>query len=303
MVEHLAQGKLTWVCLKSPTLDEVQGVMDTFRLPPALMGDLTTTVPKSGAVEVDGAIKITIDFPVVKRIDAAHPYEVKLILTEKALITVQYEEMEAIDRFKKEFEVVATLNKASRHASAVHLFLSLMNELYASSGTKLDYVESLMAEIEAKIFTNNERHMVLEIARVSKKLIAFRHTIRAHEDVLTDLRPLLLAKFKNGSSKELDEIEALYFALVRRSNTLFENLKALHDTNSALLTTKQNEIMKTLTIMAFITFPLTLFTSMFGMNTEATPILGSEGDFWIIVGIMVVATIGFFIFFKHKNWI
>ena len=64
----------------------------------------------------------------------------------------------------------------------------------------------------------------------------------------------------------------------------------------------RNEIMKILTIMAFITFPLTLFTSMFGMNTIATPIVGRTGDFWIILGIMVIVSAGLFSFFKYKRW-
>ena len=60
--------------------------------------------------------------------------------------------------------------------------------------------------------------------------------------------------------------------------------------------------MKILTIMAFITFPLTLFASMFGMNTHTTPIVGYPGDFWIILGIMVIVSAGLFSYFKYKKW-
>jgi Mg2+ and Co2+ transporter CorA len=55
--------------------------------------------------------------------------------------------------------------------------------------------------------------------------------------------------------------------------------------------------------MAFVTFPLSLFASIFGMNTKTLPLAGFEGDFWIILGIMVAATIFFFAFFKHKRWL
>ena len=69
-----------------------------------------------------------------------------------------------------------------------------------------------------------------------------------------------------------------------------------------MLTTKQNETIKTLTIMAFITFPLTLFSSMFGMNTEGTPIIGHQYDFWIIIAVMCTVAVFFFAFFKYKKW-
>jgi Mg2+ and Co2+ transporter CorA len=55
--------------------------------------------------------------------------------------------------------------------------------------------------------------------------------------------------------------------------------------------------------MAFVTFPLTLFASLFGMNTEMTPIIGHPADFWIIVGIMLSAAITFFAYFKYKRWL
>lgn len=84
--------------------------------------------------------------------------------------------------------------------------------------------------------------------------------------------------------------------------TYNETLNALDRTNQSLITTHTNEIIKILTIMAFATFPLMLFTSLFGMNTKTLPIVGAPNDFWIIVGIMLLATGAMFAFFKNKGW-
>jgi Mg2+ and Co2+ transporter CorA len=51
-------------------------------------------------------------------------------------------------------------------------------------------------------------------------------------------------------------------------------------------------VMKNLTIMAFITFPLTLLSSLFGMNTHDTPIIGFKGDFWLILSGITYVVIG-----------
>ena len=74
-------------------------------------------------------------------------------------------------------------------------------------------------------------------------------------------------------------------------------------TNDSLLTTKTNDIMKALTIMAFIMMPLMLFTSLFSINTEYLPLVTKENGFWIVVGSMVVLATIFFAFFKYKKWI
>lgn len=302
MTEHYSHGTIHWVNLKNPTQEDIQAVASEYEIPLIFLSDLLTPVPKNYAVYADGFVKIAMDFPVIKQTNKANHYEVKFFITKKGLITIQYEEMEAMDRFKREFEVAATLNKHAKNATGVHIFFALLGELYTSCTSKLDYVESILSEIESEIFKENERQMVFSIAQSSKKIIAFRHTLLTHSGVYEDARPLFEAHFKKSFEYDFENIDKTYTNLMHRTNALFDTLDALRETNFAMLTAKQNEIMKTLTIMAFITFPLTLFTSMFGMNTMTTPIVGKQGDFWIIVSVMLTATIFFFIFFKYKKW-
>lgn len=301
MIERFSQGKVSFVNMHTPTNEEVHEVMTEYNIPPTLLNDALSPIPQNYVMVVDNVIKMVVDFPVVKRIDAQHQYEVKFLITKHALIIIGYEEMEAIDRFKKQFEVVSVLHKKQRLTSA-HLFLALMSEFYQTSATKLDYINSILSDIEAEIFNDNEKQMVIDIAKTGKKLIAFRHVLRTHEDVLMGLRPLFGSMFKDIVHEELSGLNHTYYLLLNRTNASFETLNALRDTNMATLTAKQNEIIKTLTIMAFITFPLTLFSSMFGMNTEATPIIGHRHDFWIIVGTMLTGAIFFFSLFKFKKW-
>ena len=144
--------------------------------------------------------------------------------------------------------------------------------------------------------------MVFEISDISKKLISFRHILRGHEDVFREARPLFDDVYGDTFSIDLQNIQGQFFLLLRNTNTLFNPLIALRETNTAMITTRQNEIIKNLTIMAFITYPLTLISSMFGMNTEWSPIVGTKGDFWIIFAIMFSIAFVFFLFFRHQRW-
>ena len=81
-----------------------------------------------------------------------------------------------------------------------------------------------------------------------------------------------------------------------------DTIAELRATNDSLLNTKTNDIMRTLTIMAFTTFPLTLFASIFSMNTKVLPIVGMENDFWIIIGIMLLVMVSFYMYFRYKKW-
>ncbi|NCN52465.1 hypothetical protein GW943_01515 [Candidatus Parcubacteria bacterium] len=302
MIETYTQGTLTWVDVLNPTPDEVRALLETYQLPPSLLGDLAAPVPQSRALSIQGVIKVTMDFPIVKREDIERAHELKFLITKHALISVRYEDMGAIDQFKREFEVIGTLYKTNKHATGAHLFFALLRTLYNALDTKLDYLESKMNDIQREMFDNREKELVFVISKTSRRVLTFRQVLKTHERVFASLEDEVEECFGESVSLGLAEEILHGEMLTTRTHSLFEAFEELRETNFALLTTKQNQIMTVLTIMAFITFPLSLFTSMFGMNTTHTPILGHPNDFWIIVGIMTVVTIGFFGFFKYKKW-
>jgi len=127
--------------------------------------------------------------------------------------------------------------------------------------------------------------------------------MQTHASVIVVLEDKLKDAFGAKTKFDINAIAEHYEHVASRADILAKTIDDLRDTNAGLLNSKQNEIMKIFTIMAFITFPLTLFTSTFGMNTTTTPIIGHQGDFWIIISIMIVVSIGFFAFFKYKKWI
>lgn len=303
MIERFTQGSLTWIDLLNPSSAEVREVMEEAGLPPEYVGDLTGPIPRSSAIGAKGILKITFDFPIVKRTDINHPHEVKLLATKTHLVSVRFEDINAFDQYRREFEILSILKSTKKKATGAHLLLALLDFLYESLNTKLDYLESRLADIESEIFNEREKEMVFEISNISRRTITFRHVLKTHERVLQQLEMLTTAYWTKDNLAAVTELQDKYHFLLDRVQTVGETVDELRDTNIAILNTKQNEIMKILTIISFITFPLTLFTSMFGMNTVATPIVGVQYDFWIIVGVMVVVSNGFFWFFKRKRWI
>ena len=301
MIERFNGGKLTWIDMVNPTSDEIREVMEEANLPPELVSDLSAPIPRSSAVAVGNVVKVTLDYPIVKRADINHPHEIKLLATKTHLVSVHFEDIEAIHRFQKEFELLSILKNTKSKASGGHLLNAIMMFLYNSLNAKLDYLETKLVDVENEIFKGREKEMVFEISNISRRIISFKHVLATHAQVLDDLMELIETAFTKEHKTGVLEIHEQYLFLSSRVGTINETMDELRETNMALLTTKQNETMKILTILAFITFPLTLFTSMFGMNTSTTPIIGQPGDFWIIVGVMAVVSIGFFGYFKYKD--
>ncbi len=302
MIERYKDTEVAWVDLASPTPEEIRAVMEEFNIPPELLGDLTTPTPRSEARAAGHALKVTLDFPVVRRKDVETPHEIKFIVTKKALITVRYEEVTALHTFSKEFEVLVALGRGSKGTHGGFLFVALMSSLYNGLTAKLDYIESRLTFIEEEMFDEHEREMVLEISKNSQTLITFRQILFAHKEILNIAEPILLQLFDKAFDTRVHTLMAYHEYLSRRVDTLNASLQDLRETNNSLLSTKQNETMKILTVMAFVTYPLALVAAVFGMNTDHTPLVDGQYGFWIIVGLMSSAALCFFAYFKYKHW-
>ena len=145
--------------------------------------------------------------------------------------------------------------------------------------------------------------MVEKISKINRNLLNFKQSIRLHQDVLSSLEMVGSRFFGEKFSYYLSAISGEYFKIASHLEGNRETVLELRNTNDSLLSTKQNEVMKILTIMAFVTFPLSLIAAIFGMNTVYIPIIGTPGDFWIVMGIMGFATFLMFLYFKRKKWI
>lgn len=303
MIERHEHKNCTWLDVCAPTVDELRLILEECAIPSEFAADLLTTTPKTEVFSKKNALKITLDFPIVKRTDINHPHEVKFLVTKKNLVTIRFEEIESLHRFRKEFEVLCALKRKSTTVGSDTLFLTMLSYFYDALYTKLDYLETRLRDIEEEIFNEHEEAMVYELSQVSRRLISFRQTIDAHDDALIELTKDIAHAFPTDHTVKMEAITHQYKVVKRRLKALFATFNDLRRTNDSLLETKQNTTMRIFTILAFITFPLTLFSSMFGMNTEHTPIVGYQFDFWIIVGTMAFVSISFFTYFRYRKWL
>jgi len=301
MIKRFVLKKLTWLEVSNPTQEDIRDIVAEAGIPNEFARNLTIMIPQTETEFKKGALKITLDFPIVRRTDISHPHEVKFIVTKTHLVTIRFEDIEAIHHFGKEFEVRCLLHNGSLTTPA-KLMLVLLEFMYQAMYTKLEYLETKAQVVEEGIFNHKEKEMVFEISQISRRLIAFRKTIGAHDGALNKLADGMVCAFGNKYAPDCLSLKEHYYALTRHVQALSNTIDDLRDTNIGLLTTKQNEVMKTFTILAFITFPLTLFSSVFGMNTTNTPIVGQVGDFWFIVSIMGVVSVVFFAYFRYKRW-
>jgi magnesium transporter len=75
------------------------------------------------------------------------------------------------------------------------------------------------------------------------------------------------------------------------------------DTAQGFINIKQNQIIKTFSIAAVVFLPPTLVASLYGMNFKIMPELEWTYGYPLAIGLMILAGIAPYWYFKRKGWL
>jgi magnesium transporter len=303
MIHRHEYKNIVWVDLESPTTEEVREVALEFDIDTQVADELLTPTLKPHTQNFGHFLYLVLHFPTLRHSPTTPEQEVDFIIGETFIITTRYEAMPIFLEFNKVFEVNSTLDEDHFGGNAFNIFLFLAKRLYKSVEEDIDAVRETLEDIEREIFEGKEREMVIVLSHSGRNILNLKQSLDPHQEVLSSLADATNEFAGEEYAKRVRNLEDMYYRERKHIIRIWQTLTELRETNNSLLSTKQNEVMKILTIMAFVTFPLMLVTSLFGMNTNELPIVGLPHDFWIIIGIMVTATFFMFLFFKYKRWL
>lgn len=259
MISRYTYQGLTWIDALSPTADELVLLSDEFSIPHHLSGELLEPTMRSKTDLYDNFIYVVLHFPQIE--NEKEDEEIDFLIGKNFFITVRYEESAVINALLYKLENSATVanNKIFSHPST--LFVSLMKKYYHKLLIDLDTLARNIATIERSIFSGNQEKVVKEISFISRELIDFNRAVCLHKDVLDSYYYSGVEFFGQSYAYNASILKAEFGKVFSVLQSHKETLAELQKTNDSLLSTKQNSIMKNLTIVSFITFPLLLLAA------------------------------------------
>ncbi len=307
MINTHKYGGETWVDVDHGTPEEIHKLMDTYHIHPFVAKEMTSATPKPRIEFHDEYVYFILHFPAWKHTHSPdnRNQEVDFIVGKNTLITTRYDTIDAIHRLSKDLEVEHVLEKDKDHkVKHAHLiFVALLRSLYSGIFEELEYIDDLTEEITGKIFKGEERKMVVALSEVTRTLLDFKRVTDLHHEVLESLHHRGTALFGEEFGKE---VEAIILDYLKISTTIRSNLEVLHelrDTNNSLLSSKQNETVKQLTVLGAILLPMNLLSWVFAMRTGGVPLEHNPNGFWIVIGLMIAYALITVVYTKHKKWI
>jgi magnesium transporter len=306
MISTYKHEKLIWIDAENPTKDEIRELMDTYGIHPEIAEDLIDPTIRARADAYKEMLYFVFHFP-------QHTYqknksfdkrseEIDFVIGKNFIITVHYAPIDTLITFSRAFETSSLLHNQETKTPA-HIFVDILYTMYKSIQERVEDIQTTLNMYEEDIFSGKEREMVLELSLVNRVLIYFRDCLLSQKRALDVLGKTGSKMFDHHFEVLEDKIMHEYNKTERRVSLTKEYAGELRKTNDSLLSTKQNEIMKTLTVVNFIILPLSVITGLFGMNVESTPLSGNSYDFWIVVLLMAIITFISTLIFKRKNWL
>ena len=188
----------------------------------------------------------------------------------------------------------------SRGAS--HLLHDVIDRLVDYVFPILYKVDANIRELEEDVFTEQVPDVVREISWVRRDIIALQRIVKPQIAIVRNLehedRPFIRQELDVYFGDVLDHLNKTWDMLEDHRDVI----EGLSDTADILTTYRLNEVIKILTIISVIMLPLTLLSSIYGMNVPL-PFDDSAFSLLLILLLMGLMAAAMLYYFRRRRWI
>lgn len=302
----IIENDLTWVDIEKPTTKDIDWLKNNFNFHPVTLGELIPSSQREKVEHFNDYLFLVTYIPIFnEKKRTTTPVEVDFLITRNHLITVHNESLEPIKTFAEKCRNKPELKNKYFGLATGHLFYWLNEEFLNFAERQLVHIGKNIQRIEEGIFKNLERDMIREISMIKRDILDFRIAIRPLHRIFESLNNKALKFWKDETDLAVYFSDLLgdYEKVWNEIDNYTDTINALETTNTNLLNDKTNTIVKTFTILSFITFPTMLIITLLQVETATNPIRNLPNDFWVIVGFALLTILGMWLYFKTRKWL
>jgi magnesium transporter len=302
---ELTAAGLTWIHLDAPTPLQASDLAARFGWHPLDVEDVLSRRqrPKVDEYPEDGYLFGVLHFPVYdKTIQRLNAGELDLFVGESYLVTLPTVELLPVTRLFRRCEEDETFRDQLFSKGSGRLLYELLDDLFDYCFPILDKIGYKLDSLEDDVFEGRSEEVVRDISNVKQEIISYRKIIKPERATLRVLERRVERFLPEELELYFDDIVDAAERIWDILDNYKEVIEALEDTNESVISHRQNDVLRFLTVFSVVLLPLTLITGYFGMNVNF-PGFGTTWAFWTITSVMLVALAGLLSFFRHKRWI
>lgn len=304
-MKTITANNITWINIQEPKEKNLEELKEKFNLHPFIIKQFLPPIHRPKIEEYPGQIFIILHFPIYDtKTKQTNLIELDFIITENTIITSHNKLFANLETFFNDCDL-QDYHKNQHFKSAGHLLFGILDWLIDSCLPMLDNVEEKIDDIEKHVFEGKEKEMLMEIAMTKKDIIDFRRAIKPQRSVLEILGKKSIRIF----GEKIRPLSQEVIGSVIRVWNVLENhrelITSIEQTNNSILSYKLSDIMKFLTVVSFITLPISVIVGFFGMNVfHDISFINESKNVWVYVLLLMFITTGIMIiYFRKKKWL
>jgi len=226
--------------------------------------------------------------------------QVSIILGSGSVISFQ--ELEG-DVFNPIRDRIRTARGLIRKMGPDYLTYALIDAIVDNYFLILEKLGEKIEYLEDELVTNPTLETLREIHELKRDMIFLRKSVWPLREVVSKLEREGFTLIKETTGIYLRDVYDHTIQVIDAVETFRDMLSGMLDIYLSSISNRMNEVMKVLTIIATIFIPLTLISSVYGMNFMYMPELGSPWGYPLVLLSMAIICALMLVYFRRKRWL
>jgi magnesium transporter len=290
---------VAWIDLYKPTQEEFESVAQELELPPRVIEDAIKPQQRPKLVRYGDSLFVVLK--TARYLDEPEKVEfseVHVLVGKDFIVTVRYEEIEALEEVRRRLEGEPELLRQGPQP----ILHEIMDRIVDDYEPVLEGLGTDIQEVESEVFGGNAGASQ-RIYELSRELVQFQRA--------TSPLARALERVTERDEQDIDpEVRSYLRDLHDRVLRVEEPAKGFRDmlsdilvVNLTLISLRQNDQTKKISAWAAILIVPTLIAGIYGMNFDFMPELHWAFGYPFALALMVSISVGLYAIFTHVQWL
>lgn len=234
--------------------------------------------------------------------------ETKAAEDEKVIIIV--DKNRVITCTERDRELFESVHERIRHSAnrirqkgTDFLAYAIIDAIVDNYFTILEKVDDQLDILEEELVNHPSSYTLYKIQLAKRQIVLLRRSIWPTREVISRFLRVEAAVIDPTTRVFLQEVYDHTIQAIDTIESFRDIVGGLLDIYLSTMSQRLNEIMKVLTVVATIFYPLSFITGIYGMNFDYMPELHSKWAYPSVLAAMVFAAGSMLYFFRRRQWI
>ncbi len=278
----------------------VRAVGEAVGLHPLTLEDITNTLQRPKIEDHGDYLYATVRILSPDNAGGFRNEQISLVLGKNYVVSFQEEPGDALMHIRERLRAGAG---RLRSEGADYLFYSLLDAVVDGYFAVIEVLGERIEAVEEEVVADPDRETLRAIYALKRSLIALRRSVWPLRDVVAELERGDSTLILGSTLAYLRDVYDHTIEIAETVETYRDMMSGTLDVYLSSQSSRMNEIMEVLTIIATIFIPLTFIAAIYDMHATYMPELTRPWGYPAALASMAVVAGVMLLYFKKKGWI